>query len=243
MNLTVNQNLRLHIDRMLKAISWGLLPPCCLLCNQAGMPRCDLCQVCFDALPLNREACQRCAEPLAVIAALCVNCQKHPPPFHRVLAPFTYHYPFNVLIPRFKFHQDLAAGRVMAEVFAGAVGREALPEAIVPVPLHLSRLRQRGFDQALVLAKNLSTELCIPVCADGLKRVRSTKAQSDLDAKARSQNCRGAFVARAGPMPAHVALVDDVMTTGATVRECSKVLLNAGVKRVDVWVMARVALP
>jgi ComF family protein len=176
-------------------------------------------------------------------AALCVNCQKHPPPFHHVLAPFTYHYPFNVLIPRFKFHQDLAAGRVMAEVFAGAISRDALPKALVPVPLHLSRLRQRGFDQALVLAKTLSTQLRIPVHANGLKRVRFTEAQSDLDAKARLQNCRGAFVVRAVPIPAHVALVDDVMTTGATVRECTQVLLNAGVKRVDVWVMARVALP
>jgi ComF family protein len=243
MNLAVNQNLRQHVDRMLEAISWGLLPPRCLLCHQAGMPRCDLCQLCFEALPLNRHACQRCAEPLAVTAALCVNCQKHPPPFHQVLAPFTYHYPFNVLIPRFKFHQDLAAGRVMAEVFAGAISGKALPDALVPVPLHLSRLRQRGFDQALVLAKTLSTQLHIPVHAKGLKRVRFTEAQSDLDAKARQLNCCDAFVALAASMPAHVALVDDVMTTGATVRECSKVLLNAGVKRVDVWVMARVALP
>jgi ComF family protein len=243
MNLAVNPNLRKQVDRMLTAFSWALLPPRCLLCHQPGMPQSDLCQLCFEGLPRNRLACRRCAEPLAVNAELCVGCQQEEPAFSKVLAPFTYQYPMNVILPRFKFHQDLAAGRVLAEVFSRVLETNDLPQALIPVPLHLSRLRQRGFDQALELAKTLSSQLQIPVYANALKRIRATQAQSELDAKARQRNCRHAFITNTNSIPPHIALVDDVMTTGATVRECASVLLKAGVKRVDVWVIARVAAP
>jgi ComF family protein len=241
MNLAVNPNLSKRVDAILKAFSWGLLAPCCVMCHQPGMPRCDLCQGCFEALHVNQHACRRCAEPLALSAALCVGCQQHLPPFQAVVAPFIYQYPINVLIPRFKFHRDLAAGQVLADVFLKKVQNMDLPQALVPVPLHVSRLRERGFDQALELAKRFSHALKTPLLANALQRIRPTQAQSQLDAKARQKNCRDAFVVEAETLPAHIALVDDVMTTGATAAECANVLLKAGAQRVDVWVIARVA--
>ena len=113
----------------------------------------------------------------------------------------------------------------------------------MPVPLHSARLRKRGFDQALELAKMIAKRKSISLRTDLLSRSRNTSAQSYLDANQRRQNLRNAFVVDKRSVPRHIALVDDVMTTGATVRECAKVLLKAGVERVDIWVIARVATP
>lgn len=115
------------------------------------------------------------------------------------------------------------------------------PQALVPIPLHRGRLRRRGYDQSLELARPLARQLGVPLRDDLLRRVRATAAQSRLDAGARRRNLRGAFAVSAGAAaPSHVALVDDVMTTGATARSAATALLRAGVRRVDVWVRARV---
>ncbi|HEX7342007.1 MAG TPA: ComF family protein, partial [Rhodanobacteraceae bacterium] len=115
---------------------------------------------------------------------------------------------------------------------------------IVPVPLHRARLRQRGYDQAQQLARQIARRLRLPLRDDCLQRTRATSAQSTLDAVARRRNVRGAFRLRDGvALPAHVALFDDVLTTGATLAECARVLRRAGVARVDVWALARVAAP
>jgi len=116
----------------------------------------------------------------------------------------------------------------------------ALPNAIVPVPLHPTRLRERGYNQALELAKPLAREFGLVLAPGLLRRTRATAAQSDLDAVARRNNLRGAFeVDTNHAAPAHVALLDDVMTTGTTLREAARTLKRAGVARVDVWVLAR----
>ncbi len=115
-----------------------------------------------------------------------------------------------------------------------------LPAALLCVPLHESRLRERGYNQALELAKPLARALHLPLHPHALRRIRSTQAQSGLDARARRRNLRGAFeIDPAQTLPTHVALLDDVMTTGSTLRECARVLRKAGVQRVDVWALAR----
>jgi Predicted amidophosphoribosyltransferases len=119
----------------------------------------------------------------------------------------------------------------------------ALPEAIVPVPLHISRLRERGFNQAHELARPLARHLGIPLRPGWLERTRRTDAQSDLDAEGRAGNVRGAFVARVPSGIRHVAVVDDVMTTGATLAACTLALKRGGVERVDVWALARTPKP
>jgi ComF family protein len=153
--------------------------------------------------------------------------------------PFRYGWPLDRLESRFKFAGDLAAGRALSQLCL----REplpALPQVIVPVPLHRSRLRQRGYNQALELARPLTQALGVPLRRDLLWRTRSTHAQTELGALARRRNVRGAFdVRNVDSLPAHVALFDDVMTTGATLIECARVLRRAGVQRVDVWALAR----
>jgi ComF family protein len=115
-----------------------------------------------------------------------------------------------------------------------------LPGAIVPVPLHPSRLRKRGYNQALELAKPLAKRLGIPVSREVLHRTRATHAQTELTAIQRRRNVRGAFAVNIdGNAPEHVAVLDDVFTTGATLAECACVLKRAGVQRVDVWALAR----
>ncbi len=154
-------------------------------------------------------------------------------------AAFAYAAPLDRLLPRYKFHQDLAAGHLLAQLMAHAFAGCERPQALVPLPLHRARLRERGYDQALELARPLATTLHLPLHADLLRRVRATPAQSQLDGMARRRNLRGAFVVTGGPLPAHVALIDDVMTTGATLHAAAMALRRAGVARVDAWVCAR----
>ena len=161
------------------------------------------------------------------------------PPLDATWAAFLYAAPLDRLLPRYKFHGDLAAGRLLAQLMADAWPGGARPQALVPIPLHQARLRQRGYDQALELARPLATALDLPLRCDLLQRVRATAAQSELDAAARRRNLRGAFRAGGRGLPAHVALVDDVMTTGATVHAAAEALRRAGVARVDAWVCAR----
>ncbi|MGJ4728872.1 ComF family protein, partial [Luteimonas sp. SDU101] len=139
------------------------------------------------------------------------------------------------------FHRDLAAGRLLSEPMAARFAALDPPDALLPVPLHRSRLRQRGYDQALELARPLAAALRLPLLTGVLQRQRATRAQSELDAGARRRNLRGAFAVGAGmALPAHVVLVDDVMTTGATLHAAARALRKAGVARVDAWVCARV---
>jgi ComF family protein len=218
----------------------ALLPARCLLCAEDGDAGLDLCAACLAALPWNRTPCARCGLPLAVAAPACGRCLRAPPAFAATFAPWTYAFPLDRLMPRFKFHGDLAAGALVVDRWLVAARGRALPDALVPVPLHRARLRERGYDQALELARPLARGLGIPLLAEGLHRVRATAAQSALGAGARRRNVRGAFAAAPRTRwPPHVALVDDVMTTGATLGECARVLKAAGAVRVDVWVAAR----
>ena len=225
-------------DRLLRAI----LPLRCLLCGADGAGGRDLCAGCARDFPLNRPCCPRCALPLAAAAPLCGECLEREPPFASAWAPFRYEHPLALLEARFKFRGDLAAGRVLAELMIERAGVDApsRPALMIAVPLHVARLRERGYNQAFELARRLSRTLDIPLDRDALVRTRSTPAQIGLDAASRRRNLRGAFaLATKRPLPAHVVLLDDVMTTGATLRECARVLRRAGVARVDAWALAR----
>ncbi|GAB4194663.1 MAG: hypothetical protein Tsb002_26410 [Wenzhouxiangellaceae bacterium] len=151
-----------------------------------------------------------------------------------------YGPPLDRLLQGFKFHQRLASGRLLSRILADAVLHDdaPLPDCLIPVPLHPRRLRQRGFNQAAVIANDLGCWLQRPVAAHCLRRVRHTPAQSGLSLDQRQRNLRRAFVAQ-GPLPAHVALIDDVITTTSTVRACARELAAAGARRIDVWALAR----
>lgn len=228
-----------RIDHWLRLAGRVLLAPRCLVCGDSGANGLDLCGACTAALPWNHLACPRCALPTPH-GDLCGACLRTPPPVTATRATFVYGFPLERLVPRFKFHQDLAAGRLLAELMAQDLASAERPAALIPVPLHPMRLRTRGYDQALELARPLARALQIPLLDDALQRRRETAPQSELDAIARRRNLRGAFALRTGAVvPAHVALVDDVMTTGATLHAAARALLRTGVKRVDAWVCAR----
>lgn len=219
-----------------------VLPPRCLLCGAAGADGLDLCAGCRGDLAANAPCCPRCAMPLATPAPACGQCLRREPPFARAWAPFRYAHPLDLLEARFKFRADLAAGRVLSSLMIERAASDApdLPELLIPIPLHAARLRERGYNQALELLRPLAQTFGVPLRANALVRVRATPPQTGLDAVARRRNLRGAFaVASNASLPAHVALFDDVMTTGATLREAAQTLLRAGVARVDVWALAR----
>ncbi|UHQ21063.1 ComF family protein [Lysobacter sp. KIS68-7] len=199
----------------------------------------DLCAACERDLPRIRAACRRCALPLPA-PGVCGACLRVPSPLQEVHAPFAYAAPLDRLLPRFKFHDDLAAGRLLAQLMSEAFAALQKPDALVPVPLHTGRLRSRGYDQALELARPLARALDIPLRTRWLVRRRATAPQSERDAMSRRRNVRNAFVVRESAcVPPHVVLIDDVMTTGATLRAAAHALRRAGALRVDAWVCAR----
>ncbi len=219
-------------------------PALCTLCGDAGHEGADLCPGCWDDLPFNRHACRQCALPLPDMAAensLCGQCQKEPPEFDRCYAPLRYGYPLDYLISNFKFRSKLAQGRLLAELMADFLRQQQceLPELIVPVPLHVSRLRERGFNQALELARPLARCFGLSVDARLAVRNRATLSQMELSKGARRKNIRGAFELMGQLVARHVAIVDDVVTTGNTVNELARVLRCGGAARVDVWAVAR----
>ena len=237
----VNPTPRALVDGCFRRALAALWPPHCLACGEGGAGGRDICAACALALPWNRVACPSCALPLPMPAPACGACLKRPPPLEHLHAACLYAAPLDRLLPRFKFHGDLAAGWLLAQWMADAFGGLPRPDAIVPLPLHPARLRSRGYDQALELARPLARHLRVPLVARGLARRRQTAPQSELSALARRRNVRGAFAVPAGVvLPAHVVLVDDVMTTGATLHAAARALRVAGVRRVDAWVCARV---
>ncbi len=176
---------------------------------------------------------------------ICGACIQQAPPFTRTVCPLQYQFPVDRLVQAFKFNRQLAAGRVLSHLMCEYMGSEGFtfPDMLIPVPLHNVRMRQRGFNQACELGTYIGRVFGIPLLITALRRHRNTQAQSGLSRKQRRQNVRGAFYWHGAIKPArHVALIDDVMTTGTTVTECARVLKKAGAKRVDVWVAAR-AIP
>jgi ComF family protein len=230
-----------------------LLPRHCLLCGQAAGHG-QLCVGCHEDLPRTPACCSMCALPLPpqgddTEPLRCGRCLLRPPPWDRAVAALAYRFPADRIVCRFKFGRDLCCGALLAQELLAEIRRRGgpLPDAIVPVPLHRSRYFTRTFNQAELLARALGCALKVPVRTRLLLRRRRTRAQSGLDAAARRRNIRGAFeVQRRTRRPAldrHIALVDDVLTTGVTVAECVRTLKRAGAAHVTVWVAARAPAP
>ena len=250
--MAVNQSWGLAVDELRHRLGYWLRqdparllwPRLCLACGEPGQDGLDLCAACTAQWPGNAVACSGCALPLPH-PGLCGDCLRRGararrPVLDGVHAACRYVAPADRLLLRFKFHRDLAAGALLAQLMARACAGQPRPALLVPVPLHRARLRHRGYDQALELARPLGRALDLPLAEDRLVRVRATGPQSELGRTARRRNVRGAFAVRDGPpLPAHVVLVDDVMTTGATLAAAAQALRRAGVARVDAWVCAR----
>ena len=208
----------------------------CLLClapSASGV----WCQACDDALPrLGNSCCPICALPTWK-AAVCGQCLAKPPCYQRTVAVYAYSFPLNKLVLAMKYGAQLQLANKLADKLAAATA--SLPDCLVAMPLHPARLRERGFNQALQLARRAGRQLKLPVLAQACQRVRDTPSQSNLPLRERDKNMRKAFTCTSEVAGKHVAIVDDVMTTGATVNALACSLLQAGATEVSVWVLAR----
>jgi ComF family protein len=187
---------------------------------------------------LSRESCPSCALP-APGGGVCGECLRHPPHFDRTLAAYRYAFPLDKLIQALKFRDHLILINYFADALVPLVTTR--PDCLVALPLHPQRLRERGFNQSLLIARRIADRLDIPLLPDACERIRNTTPQSSLPWKERDKNMRQAFSCRpdADIRGKHVAIVDDVLTTGASIGELAKVLKQAGAKEVSAWVMAR----
>jgi ComF family protein len=163
--------------------------------------------------------------------------------FTSSIAPLIYAHPVDYLIKQIKFHDNLAAARGLGMLLAEAILNESQPQAdvIIPVPLHHSRLRQRGFNQAQEIARPLSSMLGIEIDNTCCERIRPTTPQADLPLAQRHANIHGAFRVKRALSAQHVAIVDDVMTSGQTVSALGRELLKHGAEQVSIWCIARTA--
>ena len=208
----------------------------CLLCGTPAEES-NICIGCRADLPwLDINHCSRCAHPLPA-PGLCGRCIAEPPHFDTVVAACRYAFPLDGLIQAYKYSGRLVAGAALASLLAGRVSQR--PDLIVPIPLTAQRLRERGFNQALELARALGRRLVVPVNAQICVKTRDTVPQTRLPWKERRKNIRGAFVVEADLTGCHVAVVDDVLTTGATLSELARNLKRAGAATVTGYVIAR----
>jgi ComF family protein len=221
---------------------WLYAAPCLLCGAGTGRGAGGLCRGCRADLPWRGPACRRCGKELAV-AGVCGACLHDPPAQEELVCPFDYAAPLDHLVRRLKFGGDLACARLLGQLMAAHVARSAAcrPELIIPMPLHRRRLAGRGFNQALELARPLARRLGVPIEASACIRHRATAEQSTLAAAARRVNVNGAFAVRL-PLPASVAIVDDVLTTGSTAAALMAELKRAGVSRIALWICARAPL-
>lgn len=233
---------------MLQQLLRTLLPGACLLCDSplaTAHTGPDLCRFCHAALPWNRHPCRRCGEPLAPgrvgVDALCAACRRRPPPFLLTVAPLCYHAEARTWVGRLKDRLGMVEGRILGTLLADAAERcyadprVPRPAALIPVPLSALRLAWRGHNQALTLALPVARRLQVPVLRRAVARCRGGRPQRGLRRLQRLDNSSGRFVSRRrwdnGPC---LAIVDDVMTTGATAAELARVLLDAGAGEIHV---------
>jgi ComF family protein len=217
-----------------------LLAQDCLLCG-AGSAGAILCAACADDLPrLPAALCPRCALPTP-LGEVCGRCLSKPPSFDATIAAFRYGFPLDKLVQSFKYAHRLALGNYFGEQIAG-LAQELEVDFLLPLPLHPLRLRERGFNQAQELARSISRLRGWPIDARMCSRTRHTPAQAALPWRERAKNVRGAFYCAADLAGKRIALVDDVMTTGASLDECARTLKLHGAASVTLLVVAR-ALP
>ena len=246
-----SQQIKLSVASVLNR----LIPTRCLLCFGNEQRNISLCRQCELILPKILNACGCCGQPLAVedsCQTLCSQCILHPPPFRQCVAPYEYSYPVNHLITAFKFSGDLAAGRVLSVLLAQELQKRYLqkpkPDVLIPVPLHPKRLRYRGYNQAVEIARIISRQLHIPIATNLIHKESETDPQSKLGLSQRLNNVRGSFVLNQKAL--HIlqgnqkrkfkaAIVDDVVTSQSTVSAVANLLGEEYCEWIEVWALAR----
>jgi ComF family protein len=218
----------------------NLLPQNCLLCTaEAG--RAALCPACIAELPLlSAPQCPVCAHP-TLSGDICGACLAHPPAYLRTVAAYSYAFPLDQLVQTLKYHHqfavvDILTGPLLANI---KVSTGPLPDAVIAMPLHPNRLRQRGFNQSQQLARTIARQLKLPLFDHACRRDRDTPPQAALPFRERHKNIRNAFSCNDSVAGKRIAIVDDVMTSGSTLDSLARALLKAGALEVQCWVVAR----
>lgn len=223
------------------------LPGCCEVCG--AWTSAGLCVACGTRFAPRVHRCGRCALPVADRLEACTDCVREPPPFEHCLCVADYGFPWQGLIARFKYGQAPELAALLAAALLASAGRDATPrpQAFVALPLSRRRLAERGYDQAWELARQLGRQAGLPAHARALERRFDALPQARSSRAQRMRNLHGAFAVPPRALPLvegqHLALVDDVMTTGATAREAARALREVGARRVDLWVVARTPAP
>lgn len=215
----------------------------CSLCG-LGSEHIGFCEPCLSAVQRQGHFCQQCGNSLGKepLSNSCGQCLKKPPRYQKLIAATHYEFPVSHAISEMKFEKQLHHIRSFSNLLLDELIHHyqdtPLPLAIVPIPLHSNRLRERGFNQSHLIAKHLTRKLQIPLLDHVLLRVKDTPHQIGLKAVERRKNLKRAFEVKQ-ELPRHIALVDDVVTTGSTIQEASKQCLKHGVERIDVWCLAK----
>lgn len=211
----------------------------CLLCGDSAGSS-GLCIPCANELPFLYSACQYCALPLPPSANGCARCLQQPPSFTRASAAWHYAFPIGQLVQRFKYQNDLATGHSLALLAAPRVAPSTdRPDLLVPVPLHWRRYWSRGYNQAQLIATEFAAQWEIPLATRLLRKHSSSETQQQLKRAQRLRNLQHSFSVHGPVTGLHIGLVDDVITTGATLEAAARTLLEAGAARVSAYALAR----
>lgn len=199
-----------------------------------------VCSHCIELMPLLGPGCHHCAYPLPDTQFLvCGHCIKNPPSFDRAFIKYTFEEPLRTLLHQFKYHNGLYLTSFLSYlIFKSLSSQVEMPQCLIPVPMHPQRIKRRGFNQAAILARSLAKKFKLPCDLFSCQKTLNTKPQAGLDEKQRKINLRSAFVTHQLPYQ-HVAIIDDLLTTGNTANELAYTLKKSGVKQVDVWCCAR----
>src|SRR3989338_2298769 len=222
-------------------INW-ILPHTCILCHRKNDQQIDLCLDCENELPFITNACHACGTPLPTNTQICGQCIQQPPPYNNAFALFTYHPPITKLIYDLKFNRKLVNAKILGDLMAKYLKFENKPDYIIPVPLHHKRLRERGFNQALEIARPIAKKFNIPLNIKSCKRIKHTHAQAMLPKNERKKNIKNAFIMDPNFQTKHVVILDDVVTTGQTVLELTHALQKNGVQKIEIWCCAKAIL-
>lgn len=218
---------------------WPKPSKICILCQQYHQHQDAVCPFCCALLVPLGFHCQYCALPLSTgESAVCGECCLARPNVDRVITAYHYAEPLRSLLHSFKYSQGLYLTSFLINLMLQAPFELSQTDCLIPVPMHPKRLRQRGYNQAAVLAKQLSHQLNVPYVVTGCKKVLNTLPQAGLDSRQRRMNLKGAFVSKQLDYQ-RVTLIDDLYTTGSTAHEIAKTLKKQGVEKVDIWCCAR----
>lgn len=221
----------------IRYFSKKLIHPVCVLCEAQSHNTLGLCTDCWHDLPWQAvNCCVQCGLPAS--DKVCGQCLTNPPYFDSTQALFEYTYPVDALLQAFKYQHTLHLARLFAAMSLKQLVINDI-DCILPMPMHPARLQQRGFNQSLELAKRIGNLLHKPLATHHCQRIKNTPPQASLPLKARVQNIKNAFSCDDYFVGKHVAIVDDVMTSGASLNELAKTLKAAGAASVCCWVMAR----